>query len=91
MIDGIGRNGAGRIDLQRAGASQSGGAPASVGARVPDGQAEGLQGIAAALVELGPPVDQDKVATLRQAIAEGRYRVDPEAIAERMIAAEHAR
>lgn len=34
----------------------------------------------------GPPVDAEKVAAIRQAIAEGRYPVDPRKIAERMIA-----
>ena len=31
------------------------------------------------------PVDTARVATLRAAIAEGRYAVDPQAIADRMI------
>ena len=35
-----------------------------------------------------PPVDTSRVATLRAAITDGRYTVDPQAIAERMIAAD---
>jgi negative regulator of flagellin synthesis FlgM len=33
----------------------------------------------------GAPVDADKVAAIRAAIAEGRYPVDPEKIARSMI------
>jgi len=33
-----------------------------------------------------PPVDSEKVARLRSAIAGGRYRIDPETIADRLIA-----
>ena len=35
-----------------------------------------------------PPVDAARVETLRQAIASGAYRIDPDRIAERMIALE---
>ena len=34
-----------------------------------------------------PPVDTDRVVALRQAIADGTYRVAPSAIADAMIAA----
>ena len=40
------------------------------------------------LVAPGAPIDVDRVASLRQAIAEGRYTIDPQAIADRMIAAD---
>ena len=38
------------------------------------------------LVAAGPPINADRVEALRQAIAEGKYIVDPKAIAARMIA-----
>ena len=38
------------------------------------------------LVKAGAPVDAAKVAAVRAAIAEGRYPVDPRAIAEAMVA-----
>lgn len=38
------------------------------------------QGIAAQ-----PVVNEDKVAKIREALAEGRYKIDPERIAERLI------
>ena len=77
---------AGRIEPQRASAGQ-GPAAASSAVSSPGGRAGGVGGVVADLVSLGAPVDSDKVSSLRQAIAEGRYAVDPDAIAERMIAA----
>jgi negative regulator of flagellin synthesis FlgM len=41
--------------------------------------------LASALAEQGPPVDFAKIAQVRQAIALGTYRVNPEAIAEGMM------
>lgn len=39
----------------------------------------------AELVGAGPPVDHEKVAQIRQAIAAGAYRIDAKAIADAMI------
>ena len=44
-----------------------------------------LLNIVAELVTHGPPVDHAKIAQLRQAIAFGSYRVDPDAIAGAML------
>jgi negative regulator of flagellin synthesis FlgM len=85
MIDGIGKSGAGRIDLQRAGVGQGAAAARPASEAPAGGRGQGVGGIVAELVSMGPPVDAEKVASLRQAIAEGRYTIDPEAIAERMI------
>ena len=85
MIDGIGKSGAGRIELARSHAGQAA-AAAPVGASDGSGRSATLGSLVADLAALGPPVDGDKVSALRQAIAEGRCRADPEAIAERMIA-----
>jgi negative regulator of flagellin synthesis FlgM len=87
MIDGIGKSGAGRIDLQRVGAQQpAAGAPVKGGAPSP-----AAGGTVADLVNAGPPVDGGKVSEIRQAIAEGRYAIDPERIAEAMIASDLGR
>ena len=91
MIDGIGKGGAGRIELARSSAGQAAAAAAPAGSPGAGGRYAGIGGVVADLVALGPPVDGDKVAALRQAIAEGRYRADPDAIADRMIAADLAR
>jgi negative regulator of flagellin synthesis FlgM len=91
MIDGIGKGGAGRIELSRSPAGQAAAAAAPVGSPGASGRSAGLGGAVAYLVALGPPVDTDKVSALRTAIAEGRYRVDPDAIADRMIAADLSR
>jgi negative regulator of flagellin synthesis FlgM len=41
--------------------------------------------LASTLAEQGPPVDYAKIAQVRQAIALGTYRVEPEKIAEGMM------
>ncbi|QSX39708.1 flagellar biosynthesis anti-sigma factor FlgM [Shewanella cyperi] len=43
-------------------------------------QAQQLQGIQSRMAAL-PDVDQKKIAEIKQAIAEGRYKVDPEKLA----------
>lgn len=86
MIDGIGKGVAGRIELSRSNAGQGAAAAAPAGTAGASGRSGGPGGVVADLVALGPPVDGDKVSALREAIAQGRYRADPEAIAERMIA-----
>lgn len=86
MIDGIGKSGAGRIEPQRASGGQ-GPAAASSAVSSPGARSGGVvSSVVADLVSLGAPVDSDKVSRVRQAIAECNYLVDPEAIAERMIA-----
>jgi negative regulator of flagellin synthesis FlgM len=42
--------------------------------------------LVAALAEAGPPIDSDKIAAIRQAIASGQYPLDAKAIAAKMIA-----
>jgi negative regulator of flagellin synthesis FlgM len=44
-----------------------------------------LVNLASALAEQGPPIDFAKIAQVRQAIALGTYRVEPEKIAEGMM------
>lgn len=88
MINGIGKSGTERIELHRAGAGQTAAAAGPSGVAATHDRSGGVGSVAAGLVGMGPPVDSDKVAAIRQAIAEGRYAVDPEAIAERMIEAD---
>lgn len=91
MIDGIGKSGTGRIDLQRAAAGQGPAGSAPVKGAAEGGRSGGVGGVVAELVSMGPPVDGGKVLAIQEAIALGRYRVDPEAIADRMIAADLGR
>ena len=52
-----------------------------------DAQASGtVTTPAAELAAQGAPIDEAKVAAIRSAIANGTYKIDPKAIAERMIA-----
>jgi negative regulator of flagellin synthesis FlgM len=84
MIDGVGKSGAARIDLNRS--TQGAGASAArLDAASPRSEAASAGGAVADLVAAGPPVDSAKVAAIRAAILEGRYPVDPVKIAERMI------
>ena len=88
MIDGIGKSGTGRIELQRAGGSQGAAAAISAAGASAGERSGGVGGVVAELVSQGPPVDSAKVLAMQEAIALGRYSVDPDAIADRMIAAD---
>jgi negative regulator of flagellin synthesis FlgM len=83
MIDSVGKNGAGPIDLGRAGKGAAVSSVAGAGARNGDSE---VQSAVFGLAAGGAPVDGAKVAAIRAAIAEGRYPVDADRIAERMVA-----
>lgn len=86
MIDGVGKGGAGRIDLARqdkgAGPESIGGTPRSHGPRTPE---IGVKSEVLELVSGGAPVDKSKVEAVRAAIQAGTYSVDPNRIAQRML------
>ena len=44
--------------------------------------------LAEAVMSLGPPADLEKIATVRGQIARGEYRIDPAAIAQKMLGVE---
>jgi len=83
MIDGVGKSGPNPLDLGRAEKGNAASPVAGAGARSGEGR---IESAVLDLVAGGPPIDTARVATIRSAIAEGRYPVDPERIAERMIA-----
>ena len=83
MIDGVGKSGPGPIDLGRAEKGQGAARVAAAGLRAGEGPVESA---VFGLVSGGAPVDGARVAAIRSAIAEGRYPVDAERIAARMIA-----
>ena len=82
MIDGVGKSGAGRIDIARQDKGAPIGAARGAGPRIAEGavKSEVLE-----LVSGGPPVDTSKVEAVRAAIREGRYPVDANRIAIRML------
>jgi len=87
MINGIGSTGKGRIDGTRTDPALRGAAAAAVSPLATEtAKIEKPSNPAADLAALGAPVDAQKVADIRAAIAEGRYPVDPKAIAEKMLA-----
>jgi len=87
MINGIGSTGKGRIDGTRTDPALRGAAAAAASPLATEtAKIEKPSNPAADLVALGAPVDAQKVADIRAAIAEGRYPVDPKAIAEKMLA-----
>jgi negative regulator of flagellin synthesis FlgM len=86
MINGIGRSGLSPLGLGGAAAS----APArAIGA--PGVAAEDKAAVSTSMGHIagqGAPVDTDRVAALKAAIAAGAYRADPQAIAAGMIASD---
>ena len=82
MIDGVGKGGPGRIDLARTDKGAAAAPVANAGGR----RSGAVESAVFELVSAGAPVDGAKVAAIRTAIAEGRYPVDANRIAERMLA-----
>ncbi len=84
MINGIGKVGAGRLEPTRGSVERTSeaGKTASVSSAA---VAAGPSSPAGEMAAAGAPVDAEKVAAIRAAIAEGRYPVDPEKIARSMI------
>ena len=86
MINGIGKGGSGRIDAHRSAPGQN--VPADVHARN-DARKLGhitVGSLVSDIASSGAPIDGAKVAAIKQAIAESRYPVNPERIAEAMLA-----
>jgi len=84
MINGIGPTGL--PSTTRTDGVQRGGPAARVAPVNGDATEATHLSPAAELASSGPPVDVDKIAAIRAAIAEGRYPIDPDAIAASMIA-----
>lgn len=88
MINGIGSTGGSRVDLTRTDAANRG----SVARTADAVDVSGPAGVnrptntGADMAALGAPINAEKIAAIRSAIAEGRYPVNPKAIAEKMIA-----
>jgi negative regulator of flagellin synthesis FlgM len=83
MIDGIGKAGAGRLELVRGSAERTASVEKAGNASARR-EVSGPWSLAAEMAA-GAPIDAEKVAAIRAAIADGRYPVDPEKIAQSMI------
>jgi negative regulator of flagellin synthesis FlgM len=87
MINSIGPTGPGNVAATgAAGGSQGVQKAAPVAQKAKTDVAETVPNPAAELAASGPPVNTDKVAQVRAAIANGSYNIDIQAIANRMIA-----
>ena len=85
MISAIGSTGLTRtVPLQGDGVARS--EPVSKAATADSEAAKARSTPAAEMAAAGAPIDTDKVAAIKARIADGSYRIDPNAIAERMIA-----
>jgi negative regulator of flagellin synthesis FlgM len=82
MIDGVGKGGPGRIDVARQDKGGAVAAPRNPGPRTPE---SAVKSAVLELVSGGAPVDSARVEAIRAAIRDGRYPVDPERIARRML------
>jgi negative regulator of flagellin synthesis FlgM len=85
MIDGIGKAGAGRLELVR-GSAERGASVGKTGDALAQPAVSAPSSPVAEMASAGAPVDAAKVAAVRAAIAEGRYPVDPAKIADSMLA-----
>ena len=87
MINSIGPTGTGQVGATAAQNGPQGVQKAApVEQKVKADVAEAVPNPAAELAASGPPVNADKVAQVRAAIANGSYNIDIQAIANRMIA-----
>ena len=82
MIDGVGKGGSGRIDIARQEKGSAVPTLRSTGPRAADGA---VKSAVLELVSGGAPVDTSRVEAVKAAIREGRYPVDPDRIAARML------
>ena len=82
MIDSVGKGGSGPIDLSRQEKAARVGSFKSDGARAPDGT---VKSAVLDLVSGSAPVDSARVEAVRAAIQDGRYPIDPDRVARRML------
>ncbi|WP_242125194.1 flagellar biosynthesis anti-sigma factor FlgM [Sphingobium sp. Sx8-8] len=85
MINSVGQNLGAAIEANRL---KEGGRTtrASAASAAPSSAAAASASPVARMAAEGAPVDMDRVAAIKAAIASGNYPVDPAAIADRMIA-----
>jgi len=85
MINGVGNSSANRIEPARTPVERSQ-AVARSGDSLDRDSGAVASSPASEMAAAGPPIDAERIAAIRTAIAEGRYPVDADKIAERMMA-----
>lgn len=85
MIKSVGQTISSAVDAARLRETGKGRGPVSVGNAVSAEKANANSTVARMAAE-GAPVDMDRIAQIKAAIASGNYPVNPQQIAEKMIA-----
>lgn len=87
MIKSVGQTIGSPVDLAKLREGGKARATSAVSGDIPvQGNASGASIPAARMAAEGAPIDMDRVAAIKDAIASGNYPVDADRIAERMIA-----
>ncbi len=86
MIDPVQSQATGAVGRASTAVSGAAAAVASVTSDTPS-SAAAVRTTARTVANLGPPVDAERVATLKAAIADGSYKIDPGKIADALIVA----
>ena len=86
MIDPVHSQATGAVGRPSTAVSGAAAAVASVTSDTPSSAAT-VRTTARTLADLGPPVDAERVAALKSAIADGSYSIDPGKIADALIVA----
>lgn len=85
-IDGNLKVGGGRVAAAPATPTRTPAAPAGASASAPEGAQVELSGAALGTQSNAEVYNADRVAQIRQAIAEGRFQINPERIADGLLA-----
>ncbi|HWJ69329.1 MAG TPA: flagellar biosynthesis anti-sigma factor FlgM [Sphingobium sp.] len=85
MIKSVGQALSAAVEAARLRESGQTRAPATVSSTATSDTAQSVSTPAARMAAQGAPVDLERIAAVKQAIASGNYPVDPQMIAEKML------
>lgn len=85
MIKSVGQALSAAVEAARLRESGQTRAPAKVSSETASEAAQSVSTPAARMAAQGAPLDMERIARVKQAIASGNYPVDPEKIAEKML------
>lgn len=86
MINSVGQSISAAIEATRLREGGKTRAPSTTGTTTGSASASASASPAARMAAEGAPVDMDRIAQIKEAIASGNYPVDADAIADRMVA-----